>query len=46
MIYDFVDDSPPVLLRMFEKRKKGYASLGYSIMDPVADRTPPAVVGS
>lgn len=46
VIYDFVDDSPPVLLRMFEKRKKGYASLGYSIMDPVADRTPPAVVGS
>lgn len=36
IIYDFVDDSPPVLLRMFEKRKKGYASLGYSVVEPSA----------
>lgn len=34
VIYDFVDDSVPVLARMFERRKRGYASLGYSLVDP------------
>lgn len=38
VIYDFVDDLVPVLARMFERRKRGYASLGYSIAEsPVPD---------
>ena len=32
-IYDYVDDSIPVLARMSGKRVKGYASLGYSVND-------------
>ncbi|MDP6631797.1 MAG: DEAD/DEAH box helicase family protein [Kiritimatiellia bacterium] len=32
-IYDFLDDSVPVLGRMFERRKKGYAAIGYAIQD-------------
>ena len=32
-IYDFLDDSVPVLARMFERRKKGYAAIGYTIPD-------------
>jgi superfamily II DNA or RNA helicase len=36
VIYDFVDNSVPVLVRMFERRKRGYASLGYSVVDPAA----------
>jgi superfamily II DNA or RNA helicase len=31
IIYEFVDDSVPVLARMFERRKKGYTAIGYSI---------------
>ena len=31
IIYDFVDDAVPVLKRMFERRKKGYAAIGYAI---------------
>jgi len=31
MIYDFLDDSVPVLGRMFERRKKGYAAIGYTV---------------
>ena len=30
-IYDFVDDSVPVLARMFERRKKGYEAIGYTM---------------
>jgi len=41
VIYDFLDDSVPELVRMFERRKRGYASLGYSIEDPIC---PPPVV--
>ena len=32
VIHDFVDESVPVLVRMFEKRKRRYASLGYQIL--------------
>ena len=28
-VYDYTDTEVPVLMRMFAKRKKGYASLGY-----------------
>ena len=31
IIYDFLDDSVPVLARMFERRKKGYAAIGYTV---------------
>lgn len=31
IIYDCVDDSVPVLERMFERRKKGYTAIGYTI---------------
>ncbi len=30
-IYDFADESVPVLARMFERRKRGYAAIGYAI---------------
>ena len=30
-IYDFLDDSVPVLARMFDRRKKGYEAIGYAI---------------
>ncbi len=30
-VYDYVDSNVPVLARMFEKRKKGYDSLGYEV---------------
>jgi len=30
VIYDFVDESVPVLKRMFERRCKGYVAIGYS----------------
>jgi len=29
-IYDYVDRSVPVLLKMFEKRMRGYRSIGYN----------------
>ncbi len=32
LIYDYVDDQVPVLKGMFEKRRKGYKSLGYEIV--------------
>ena len=31
IIYDYVDDTVPVLARMSTKRKKGYKSLGYLV---------------
>jgi len=30
-VYDYVDCKVPVLDRMFEKRKRGYKSIGYEI---------------
>jgi superfamily II DNA or RNA helicase len=30
-VYDYIDDQIPMLDRMFEKRKKGYTSMGYSL---------------
>jgi hypothetical protein len=32
-IYDYVDMNVPVLAGMFEKRKKGYRAIGYTIGD-------------
>jgi len=34
MICDFLDESVPVLVRMFERRKTGYAAIGYSLEQP------------
>ncbi len=34
VIYDYVDHQIPMARRMFQRRKKGYAALGYSIEDP------------
>jgi superfamily II DNA or RNA helicase len=36
-IFDYVDESVPALARMFEKRRRGYASLGYTEGDPPTD---------
>ena len=33
-IYDYVDPNVPALSRMFQKRVKGYLSLGYTISEP------------
>lgn len=38
VIYDYVDDTVPVLARMSGKRVKGYASLGYSVHDRQASQ--------
>jgi superfamily II DNA or RNA helicase len=32
-IYDYVDDGHPALMRMWEKRQRGYRSMGYCVMD-------------
>ena len=32
-VYDYVDQHIPVLVRMYEKRLKGYRAMGYSIKD-------------
>ena len=32
-IFDFVDSGHPALLRMWEKRKRGYRSMGYQIVE-------------
>jgi len=31
IIYDYVDANIPIARRMFEKRKKGYAAMGYEL---------------
>lgn len=31
VIYDYIDPNVPVLVGMFEKRKKGYKAIGYTI---------------
>ncbi|MFH1970580.1 MAG: DEAD/DEAH box helicase family protein [Verrucomicrobiota bacterium] len=33
IIYDYVDANIPIARRMFEKRKKGYATMGYELED-------------
>lgn len=37
-VYDYVDDAIPMLARMFERRLKGYSTIGYSV-----DRGMPAL---
>jgi len=32
-IFDYVDESLPMLIRMFKKRKKGYKAMGYQITE-------------
>ncbi len=32
-IYDYVDAGHPVLLRMWERRQRGYKAMGYQIKD-------------
>lgn len=47
-IFDYVDEAVPVLARMFEKRRRGYASLGYVEGEPPTDfelQTDPALEG-
>ena len=36
VIYDYVDANIPIARRMFEKRKKGYAAMGYELEDSKA----------
>lgn len=31
-IYDYIDENLPVLMRMFDKRMKGYGAMGYSLI--------------
>jgi superfamily II DNA or RNA helicase len=31
LVYDYVDFDVPVLARMFEKRQRGYKSIGYEV---------------
>jgi superfamily II DNA or RNA helicase len=33
VIYDYVDMQIPMAVRMFERRKKGYAAIGYTVAD-------------
>ncbi|OXS16147.1 DNA helicase [Zobellella denitrificans] len=33
-VYDYVDTSLPMLLRMFHKREKGYSAMGYRFVTP------------
>lgn len=35
-IFDFVDTAHPTLLRMWEKRQRGYRTMGYRIAEPLA----------
>jgi hypothetical protein len=34
-IYDYVDTSMPMLLRMFKRRGKGYEAMGYNLVGGV-----------
>jgi superfamily II DNA or RNA helicase len=31
MIYDYIDSNVPVLMRMYQKRLKGYRAMGYAV---------------
>ena len=33
-IYDYLDDSVPMLARMYKRRLRGYKSIGYQIVEP------------
>ena len=43
LVYDYVDDTVPLLRRMSEKRVRGYRSLGYSV--EISDTVPTTVRG-
>jgi superfamily II DNA or RNA helicase len=34
IIYDYLDNSVPMLVKMFGKRQRGYQAIGYNIMYP------------
>ncbi|MFC6603419.1 DEAD/DEAH box helicase family protein [Ectobacillus funiculus] len=36
-VYDYVDHKVPVLQKMYEKRLKGYSSMGYTVADSTSD---------
>jgi hypothetical protein len=31
MVYDYIDSNVPVLMRMYQKRLKGYRAMGYGV---------------
>jgi len=31
MVYDYIDSNVPVLMRMYQKRLKGYRAMGYDV---------------
>ena len=33
-VYDYADIAEPMLARMYERRRKGYASIGYELVPP------------
>lgn len=37
-ILDFVDTGHPALIRMWDKRQRGYRSMGYQIRDPIQEQ--------
>lgn len=39
LIYDYIDTVPPQLVRMWEKRKRGYRAMGYEIKAPENGQT-------
>lgn len=45
-VYDYVDDSVLMLARMYERRLKGYAAIGYVIDQETLPPTPPALAHS
>ena len=42
VVHDYVDGAVPALMRMSEKRVRGYESLGYSVERPAAASSPGA----
>jgi len=42
-VYDYVDVDVPMLARMYERRLKGYAAMGYTITDHVSHVPPLAI---
>lgn len=36
-VIDFVDTGHPALLRMWDKRQRGYRAMGYRMVTPVTD---------
>lgn len=40
-VYDYVDADVPVLARMYERRLKGYAAIGYTLADQVSNTHSP-----